>query len=56
MGHCTAGCLPAPSAENEPLEAYLTNQVFAGENGTTMAPTQGISRALLPSWNATKGG
>jgi len=25
-------------AENEPLEAYLTNQVFAGENGTTIAP------------------
>ena len=25
-------------AENEPLEAYLSNKVFAGENGTTMAP------------------
>lgn len=24
--------------ENEPLEAYLTNRVFAGENGTTMDP------------------
>jgi sugar (pentulose or hexulose) kinase len=23
---------------NEPLEAYLTNKVFAGENGTTIAP------------------
>ncbi len=27
-------------AENEPLEAYLSNLVFAGENGTTMAPDQ----------------
>jgi len=26
---------------NEPLEAYLSNKVFAGENGTTMAPDQG---------------
>ncbi len=25
-------------AENEPLEAYLTNKVFAGQNGTTIAP------------------
>jgi len=25
-------------ATGEPLEAYLSNQVFAGENGTTMAP------------------
>jgi len=25
-------------AANEPLEAYLTNQVFAGENGTTIVP------------------
>ena len=25
---------------NEPLEAYLSNQVFAGENGTTIAPDQ----------------
>ena len=25
-------------AENQPLEAYLSNQVFAGENGTTIAP------------------
>jgi sugar (pentulose or hexulose) kinase len=24
--------------ENEPLEAYLSNKVFAGENGTTIAP------------------
>jgi sugar (pentulose or hexulose) kinase len=24
--------------ENEPLEAYLANQVFAGQNGTTIAP------------------
>jgi sugar (pentulose or hexulose) kinase len=28
-------------AENEPLEAYLSNKVFAGENGTTIAPDQG---------------
>jgi len=27
-------------AKNEPLEAYLSNKVFAGENGTTMAPDQ----------------
>jgi sugar (pentulose or hexulose) kinase len=26
--------------QNEPLEAYLSNQVFAGENGTTIAPDQ----------------
>jgi sugar (pentulose or hexulose) kinase len=26
---------------NEPLEAYLSNKVFAGENGTTTAPDQG---------------
>jgi sugar (pentulose or hexulose) kinase len=25
-------------AENEPFEAYLTNKVFAGQNGTTIAP------------------
>ena len=25
-------------AKNEPLEAYLSNKVFAGENGTTIAP------------------
>jgi sugar (pentulose or hexulose) kinase len=25
-------------AEKEPFEAYLTNKVFAGENGTTIAP------------------
>jgi sugar (pentulose or hexulose) kinase len=25
-------------AENEPFDAYLTNKVFAGENGTTIAP------------------
>jgi sugar (pentulose or hexulose) kinase len=25
---------------NEPLEAYLTNKVFAGENGTTIVPDQ----------------
>jgi sugar (pentulose or hexulose) kinase len=25
-------------AANEPLEAYLSNKVFAGENGTTIAP------------------
>ncbi len=24
--------------ENEPFEAYLTNKVFAGENGTTLEP------------------
>jgi sugar (pentulose or hexulose) kinase len=28
-------------AQNEPLEAYLSNRVFAGENGTTIAPDQG---------------
>jgi sugar (pentulose or hexulose) kinase len=27
-------------ATNEPLEAYLSNKVFAGENGTTIAPDQ----------------
>jgi len=27
-------------AENEPLEAYLANNVFAGETGTTIAPDQ----------------
>ena len=27
-------------AKNEPLEAYLSNKVFAGENGTTIAPDQ----------------
>jgi sugar (pentulose or hexulose) kinase len=27
-------------AENETLEAYLSNKVFAGENGTTIAPDQ----------------
>jgi sugar (pentulose or hexulose) kinase len=27
--------------ENEPLEDYLSNKVFAGENGTTIAPDQG---------------
>ena len=26
--------------ENEPLESYLANKVFAGENGTTIAPDQ----------------
>ncbi|MBN1145744.1 MAG: FGGY-family carbohydrate kinase [Anaerolineales bacterium] len=26
--------------ENEPLEAYLSNKVFTGEDGTTMAPDQ----------------
>jgi sugar (pentulose or hexulose) kinase len=26
---------------NEPLEAYLSNKIFAGENGTTIAPDQG---------------
>jgi sugar (pentulose or hexulose) kinase len=27
-------------AENEPLEVYLSNKVFAGENGTMIAPDQ----------------
>ncbi len=27
-------------AENEPFEAYLTNKVFAGEKGSTIAPDQ----------------
>jgi len=27
-------------ATNEPLEAYLSNKVFAGENGTTISPDQ----------------
>jgi sugar (pentulose or hexulose) kinase len=27
-------------AANEPLEAYLSNRVFTGENGTTIAPDQ----------------
>jgi sugar (pentulose or hexulose) kinase len=28
-------------AKNEPLEAYLSNKVFAGESGTTIAPDPG---------------
>jgi sugar (pentulose or hexulose) kinase len=28
-------------AENEPLEVYLSNKVFAGENGTTIVPDRG---------------
>ena len=28
-------------AKDEPLEAYLSNKVFAGENGTAIAPDQG---------------
>ena len=28
-------------AKDEPLEAYLSDKVFAGENGTTIAPTPG---------------
>ena len=28
-------------AENEPLETYLNNKVFAGEAGMTIAPDQG---------------
>lgn len=27
-------------AKHEPLETYLTNKVFAGENGVTIAPAQ----------------
>jgi sugar (pentulose or hexulose) kinase len=27
-------------ADNEPLEAYLSNKVFANENGTMIAPDQ----------------
>ena len=27
-------------AENEPLDTWLSSRVFAGENGTTMAPDQ----------------
>jgi len=27
--------------ENEPLEAYLANKVFAADNSTTIAPDQG---------------
>jgi len=27
-------------AENEPLEAYLSDKVFAGESGSTIAPDQ----------------
>jgi sugar (pentulose or hexulose) kinase len=27
-------------AENEPLETYLSNKVFAGENGVTIVPVQ----------------
>jgi sugar (pentulose or hexulose) kinase len=27
--------------ENEPLEAYLSNKVFVGDNSTTIAPDQG---------------
>jgi sugar (pentulose or hexulose) kinase len=26
--------------DNEPLESYLTNEVFAGETGSTIAPNQ----------------
>jgi len=39
---------------NEPLEAYLSNKVFTGENGTTIAPIQGMSLALRNSWRATE--
>jgi sugar (pentulose or hexulose) kinase len=28
-------------AENEPLEAYLSNKVFTGETGTTITPDSG---------------
>jgi sugar (pentulose or hexulose) kinase len=33
-------------AENEPLEAYLSNQVFAGENGTTVPPDEADVRGF----------
>ena len=39
---------------NEPLEAYLSNKVFAGDNSTTIAPDQADVMALRPSWNVTK--
>ncbi len=35
MLHAPAGCA---KAENEPLEAYLSSKVFAGETGVTIAP------------------
>jgi sugar (pentulose or hexulose) kinase len=42
-------------AENEPLEAYLSNKVFAGENGTTIAPDQRMSMALRVHGTLQKG-
>jgi sugar (pentulose or hexulose) kinase len=39
-GIALLACYMLNRAENEPLEAYLSNQVFAGENGTTVPPDQ----------------
>jgi sugar (pentulose or hexulose) kinase len=40
-GIALLGAYMLHKAENEPLEAYLSNKVFAGESGMTMAPDQG---------------
>jgi sugar (pentulose or hexulose) kinase len=39
-GIALLACYMLNRAENEPLEAYLSNKVFAGENGTTIPPDQ----------------
>jgi sugar (pentulose or hexulose) kinase len=40
-GIALLGAYMLHKAESEPLEAYLSNKVFAGESGITMAPDQG---------------
>ena len=35
--------------QNEPLEAYLSNRVFAGDKSITIAPDQGMLMGLRPS-------
>jgi sugar (pentulose or hexulose) kinase len=39
-GIALLGAYMLNKANNEPLEAYLSSKVFAGENGTTIAPDQ----------------
>jgi sugar (pentulose or hexulose) kinase len=39
-GIALLGAYMLNKANNEPLEAYLSGKVFAGENGTTIAPDQ----------------
>ena len=40
-GMAVLGSYMLHKAKDEPLEAYLSNQVFAGESGTTIAPDPG---------------